>query len=185
VVVDSGEASDVAALTEAMSACAAPGTRVEWLVLDDPAVPQRRAAFEELGARGLVAKFVPRSGVDRALVLDALTVPASKEFVVVCDDPGLLRSLGGALAVLWVEGADAALVQRGASGDDGGRVEDSVRLTQGLRLAPGHPGPALVVMRRWVARWLLTEIDRSLDPAAELVERGRLLGLTLVELPAD
>jgi predicted regulator of amino acid metabolism with ACT domain len=41
-----------------------------------------------------------------------------------------------------------------------------------------------VVVRRWVARWLLNEIGRALDPVAEFADRARILGLGVVELVA-
>jgi hypothetical protein len=52
----------------------------------------------------------------------------------------------------------------------------------GLSEAP-VPG-RVVVVRRWVARWLLNEIGRSLDPVAEFADRARILGLGVVELVA-
>lgn len=52
----------------------------------------------------------------------------------------------------------------------------------GLSEAP-VPG-RVVVVRRWVARWLLNEIGRALDPVDEFADRARILGLGVVELVA-
>ena len=40
----------------------------------------------------------------------------------------------------------------------------------------------LVVMRRWVARWLFNEIARAIDPAEEIADRARLLGIGIVQM---
>ena len=40
----------------------------------------------------------------------------------------------------------------------------------------------LVLMRRWVARWLFNEITRAISPADEVADRTRLLGIGIVEL---
>ena len=44
--------------------------------------------------------------------------------------------------------------------------------------APGR----LVVLRRWVARWLLSDVGRAAAPVEEFADRARVLGLSVVEL---
>jgi hypothetical protein len=50
------------------------------------------------------------------------------------------------------------------------------------------PPGRLVILRRWVARWLLNEITRAISPAAEVADRTRLMGIGIVQLvtfPSD
>lgn len=161
-----------------------PGdSRVEYLVLDDHCDPNRRELLEAVGMAGDSHRVVPRPSGGWAVELDALTMAATSEFVVVLNGScELLCPLETALGSLWIHGGDAASI-RGSVGPSGtvDPGDDAARLTSHLGLA-AQGGEHLVVLRRWVARWLLNEMDRALDPGAEFADRARLLGLTLVEL---
>jgi len=61
-------------------------------------------------------------------------------------------------------------------------LEAAGALAEWLGLAgAGVPG-RLVVMRRWVARWLFNEISRVIDPADEIADRARLLGIGIIQM---
>jgi hypothetical protein len=55
------------------------------------------------------------------------------------------------------------------------------RLAAALGLAPGR-SDAVVVLRRWVARFLLDDLGRAIDPLDEVLDRIRLLEVRLVEV---
>ncbi|MBS1836829.1 MAG: hypothetical protein JST64_03935 [Actinobacteria bacterium] len=172
--------------------------RVELLVCEpDPSTTDRLA---ELGRR-----WSTLTGVDaepaRVSWLDAATAQAGGEIVAVpSSSPAseLTAPFGhlvGALGLLWVNGADGLVIDAtpvvpgvgpsapSASAFGGGLVDDLrvEQLAVGLGLRRGA-GARLVVLRRWVARFLLDEISRAIDPVAELASRVRLLELRLVVL---
>ncbi len=60
--------------------------------------------------------------------------------------------------------------------------DTAARVAAWLGLAEAPVAGRVVVVRRWVARWLLNEIGRALDPVAEFADRARILGLGVVEL---
>lgn len=138
------------------------------------------------------------SSPDRAALLDAATADAGGEFVVVMD-PGsdgrsdrLLRHLGDALELMWVNGADVTVVGVDADLAEAGPSTAAVtpdpdgrerQLAAGLGLRRGLG--AVVVLRRWVARFLFDELGRSIDPAEELAERVRLLELRMIAVVDD
>lgn len=191
VVVAGRSPRQAMALVAEASGNVAAGVRLEYLVLDDHGDPGRRALFEAMQSTGGVTHFVRRPGGGRAVELDALTVAATAEFVVVCGERiDLLEALDAALGIMWVDGADAAVVGAAPDGPDPGPGSGPVGLDAAGRLA-GYlgigmtaPGGQMVVIRRWVVRWLLSEIERAVDPAEEFADRGRLLGFGMVELTA-
>ena len=60
--------------------------------------------------------------------------------------------------------------------------DTAARVAAWLGLAEAPVAGRVVVLRRWVARWLLAEIGRALDPVEEFADRARVLGLGVVEL---
>ena len=60
--------------------------------------------------------------------------------------------------------------------------DTAARVAAWLGLSEAPVAGRVVVVRRWVARWLLNEIGRALDPVAEFADRARILGLGVVEL---
>lgn len=190
VVVAGRSPREALALVAEASGNVTAGVRLEYLVLDDHGDPGRRALFEAMQSIGEVTHFVRRPGGGRAAELDALTVAATSEFVVVCGARiDLLEALDAALGIMWVDGADAAVVgvEAGSSpGTDTGPpgLDAAGRLAGYLGIGMTAPGGQMVVIRRWVVRWLLSEIERAVDPAEEFADRGRLLGFGMVELSA-
>ena len=136
-------------------------------------------------------------GDGRASSLDAATAVSAGEFVVVASGPRrgtpapgpMFEHLRDALGLMWVNGADALVlgpfadappfadVTAVGSGPDA-RPE---RLAAALGLRNGG-GPTLVVLRRWVARFLFDEIGLAIDPMDEFADRVRLLELRLLEV---
>ena len=92
--------------------------------------------------------------------------------------------LDGAIEMQVDEGADVALVHAGADApvDPGDADAPSATLSAWLGLRGAVPDGRLVLMRRWVARWLFNEITRAISPADEVADRTRLLGIGIVEL---
>lgn len=63
-------------------------------------------------------------------------------------------------------------------------ADTAARVAAWLGLSETPVPGRVVVVRRWVARWLLNEVGRALDPVAEFADRARILGLGVVELVA-
>jgi hypothetical protein len=166
---------------------APPEYRVEF-VLDDPSpeVTQRL----DVGAWPW-SSVVPSSG--RLGALDAATAQSTGEFVIVGSSSGRdgdearrFARLGEALGLMWVNGADALVLggrRRLVVPDDGSQVADRrpEHLAAALGLRRGSSG-GLVVLRRWVARFLFDGIDLAVDPLHEFADRVRLLELRLLEV---
>jgi hypothetical protein len=109
---------------------------------------------------------------------------AGGEFSVVArGDLPDLSVLPTALGHLWVNGGDILLV---AASSDGAvpMPERDRRIAAVLGLASGGPD-AVVVLRRWVARFLFDGLGRAIDPLEELLDRIQLLEVRLVEVVAD
>jgi len=156
--------------------------RLEVLVADDHASHQRRELLEAVDCLTVRTRLVPRPDGGRTGALDVLSAAASSEFVVAVG-PGRPRlgAVDGALERMWTAGADAATL--GAAPLGRADLPPGARVAEVLGVG-GRPVPdAAVVLRRWVARWLLDDVASSLDPAAELADRARLLGMGLVEVP--
>lgn len=123
----------------------------------------------------------------RASVLAEAVEYAANEFLVFNIGSGSnLDRIPGLLGHMWIEGADVGVISANGTADvevgSGHRDDAAHRLTEWLGLAGSAPDGSLVMMRRWVARWLFNEISRSIDPAEELADRVRLLGLAIVHL---
>jgi hypothetical protein len=187
VVVDAEPAAtaQVVAATE----WAPPDFRVEFVLGDpSPALTERLDVL----AWPWSAVALPAG---RLAALDAATAQSAGEFVVVGSVDGdrgddatghAFDRLGEALGLMWVNGADALVLGRGpgptpdevaAPGGD----RRSVRLAAALGVRNGGVG-GLVVLRRWVARFLFDGIAGAIDPLHEFADRVRLLELRLLEV---
>lgn len=168
---------------ERLRAALPAGSGAELIVLDDHAAVGRRSLFDALRDLPERVHFVPRPEGGRVTELDAMTTMATCDFLVVPSNPEVsFDSLPTALHAMWVQGADAALVKVG----DGPVLTPDLEpgqaagcLAASMGIGAARIGGRLVVVRRWVARWLLSEVDRALDPAEEVADRGRLLDLAL------
>lgn len=175
-------------VVRAVTDWAPPQFRVEFVLVDPPAGDAEAAvALEQASAHldGLAWSWesVPRPAGGRAEALDAATAVATGEFVVVVRG-GIpdLASLPSSLGQLWVHGGDILLVPAGSGqGRAPSTTDRDRRLAAVLGLGPGR-SDAVVVLRRWVARFLLDELGRAIDPLDEVLDRIRLLEVRLVEV---
>ncbi|UDY34817.1 hypothetical protein [Dermatobacter hominis] len=132
----------------------------------------------------------------RLAALDAATAQASGEFVVIgsvggdaagpSGDDHPFEQLGEALGLMWVNGADALVLGQAREltvPDEEQQAGDlrPTHLATALGVRRGGPG-ALVVLRRWVARFLFDDIASAIDPLHEFGDRVRLLELRLLEV---
>lgn len=161
--------------------------RVELLVMETDQDPGRPVLRESLARSGRSWRSVARPPGGRAAALAAAAAAAEHEFVLVGSDGAPRYELvEPALSLMWAEGADVALVHAGADDpvDPGDADDPSATLSAWLGLRGAVPDGRLVLMRRWVARWLFNEITRAISPADEVADRTRLLGIGIVELAA-
>lgn len=171
-------------LVRAVTDWAPPEYRVEFAVVDPPPDRQAADALELIAAHldrlAWPRTSVPDRGGRRGDVLAAAVAACSAEFVVVGrGEPPELRALGPALGHLWIQGADAVMVPAdpgrfGAVGGPERRVAEMLGLVAGA-------GGGVVILRRWVARFLLDDLGRALDPVEEFLDRAGLLELRVVE----
>lgn len=168
---------------------APPQFRIEFVLVGATPGPLTRR-LDDLAWSWVVVES-PDGG--RGPALDRASAESTGEFVVVStdglsDDRTSLDRLSGAFGHMWVNGADA-LVISGSAEPVGAHPSDpdrsdvrAQRLGTALGLRWGEGGPAVVVLRRWVARFLFDDIGRAIDPIEEFTERVRLLELRLVEV---
>lgn len=180
--------ADADGVIEQLAAWDTTGIRVEMLVVGDRRARLPEPLRERLAARGVVHRIVeaPDTGVeDRAAMLAAAVENAMFEVVaVVGPSIGPLELVNRALWWQWVDGADVALLPTQESDMVGDDSEAAAELAAwlGFGRAGTAAGPRVVLMRRWVARWVFSELERALSPAEELADRARLLGLSVVRL---
>lgn len=189
-VIDARSPRDADELCSRITTSAPGRVSVELLVLDDHLNPQRRQLVDVIDGHGDTVRLVPRPSGGQCERLDAASLSSCSEFLVVpigTDPP--LEGLSEASREMFTDGTDVVTVVSSSSVADpiAGEQTDDRADEECSRLA-GHLGlgePTLpdrvVLIRRWVARWLFSEVDRSVDPLDEVAERARLLGLrTLV-----
>jgi len=61
-------------------------------------------------------------------------------------------------------------------------TDTAARVAAWLGLSEAPVSGRIVVVRRWVARWLLSDIGQASDAVEEFADRARVLGLAVVEL---
>lgn len=186
--------------------------RLEAVVVDDELAagyrPRLAAALDRLTPAWTA---VPRPSGGRARALDRATAESAGEFVVLARGTvRSFGPLSGALGQMWVNGADAVIVGEALAevprldpptvdhptadrpavdlpaapgpGADGAADARALHLGAALGLRHAAVRDGIVVLRRWVARFLLGDIGRAIDAFDELAERVRLLDLRLVEV---
>ena len=188
IVTESGACGELH--VDAASAWKPSGVRVEMLVMENAADPARLQLRDALARSGRSWRVLDRPMGGRSTAIAAAIEQSEHEFVIVATNgSGPFELVGSALSYMWVEGADVALLQwENDAVDPLDLVEPTSDADAAARLADwlgmsgnGVPG-RLVVMRRWVARWLFNEIGRAIDPAEELADRARLLGIGIVQM---
>ncbi|MCP4435477.1 MAG: hypothetical protein GY812_08280 [Actinomycetia bacterium] len=187
IIVAGMEPAEVAAFVAEVQDAVPGGTRQEFLLLDDHTSPWRRDIVGALEGVGDAMRLVPKPSGGRGTEFDALSLSARSEFLVASfGEAAPVGSLGAALAQMWSRGADAVVILgdglQPVEGDTGTQLVQY--LGMGSLGLGGVPAPRVVVIRRWVARWLFSEADRALDAADEVADRARLLGLDLTVVDA-
>ena len=159
--------------------------RLEVLVVEGEADDGRAVLRERLARSGRSWRMVRRPPGGRAAALAAAAEAAEHEFVLV-GTGGTPRYdlVQGALSLMWAEGADVALVHAGAQDppDPADAEDPGAAFAAWLGLRGQVPSGRLVLMRRWVARWVFNELTRAISPAEEVADRTRLLGIGIVEV---
>ena len=159
--------------------------RVEVLVVEDEHDEGRPIMREQLARSGRSWRVVARPRGGRAAALAAADEAADHEFVLIGNGGAPRYDLvNNALSLMWAEGGDVALVHAGEHDlPDPLDVDDpSATLARWLGLQGAGIEGRLVLMRRWVARWLFNEVTRAISPAEEVADRTRLLGIGIIEV---
>ena len=163
--------------------------RVEVLVMESPDDPARSVLRDRLTRSGRSWRALPRPPGGRVAALAMSAQDAEHEFVLIgSGGPSPFALVGPALSHMWAEGGDAALLDvrpETALGAERSVPDPSAELATWLGLG-GVPVPGrLVLLRRWVARWLFNELTRAISPADEVADRARLLGIGIVRMSLD
>ena len=197
VITESGACGEVH--VDAAAHWRPEGVRVEMLVMEHATDPTRLQLRDALTRSGRSWRVLDRPMGGRASAIAAAIEQSEHEFVIVSTSGGgPFELVASALSYMWVDGADVALLQWEDEVEDASAREVDALGLAGLELQTsedaagvlaewlglsGTPTPGrLVVMRRWVARWLFNEIGRAIDPATELADRARLLGIGIVQM---
>lgn len=159
--------------------------RLELLVLRGDQEHARPAIRECVARSGGTWQSINRPPGGRAASLAAAADAAEHEFLLIgTGGRSPYHLVEPALSLMWLEGADVALVAAGPHDrvDPADAEDPSAALSSWLGLTGPVPPGRLVVMRRWVARWLFHEITRAISPAEEVADRTRLLGIGIVQM---
>lgn len=147
----------------------------------------RPAVLSSLRDSGGTWRLVDQPLGGRIAAIDAAVSAAAYEFIVVTGqdwsgETDVLDAVPSTLMAMWSQGADLALVgSRDGVVDGGSGVDDpAARLVAAMGLVGGQRSAGVVVMRRWVARWILDDATRAIAPADEVADRLRLLGAAIL-----
>ncbi|MGI9578889.1 MAG: hypothetical protein ACR2OH_11850 [Microthrixaceae bacterium] len=185
VVISGMEPAGAARLAADVQDLLPNATRQEFLVLDDHTSPSRRDLVSALDGVGDAMRLVPRPSGGRAVEYDALAVSCGSEFLLfaIGSEPPL-SAVEPLMELMWSRGSDAGVVLADGVPDP---ADVGAAFTNYLSLgapAVDEPGARVVVVRRWVSRWVFSETERALDAAEEVADRARLLGLDMVVVDA-
>jgi len=154
--------------------------RVEVVAVAPATEPIRSTARSTMTGSGGSWRILDHQRGGRVGALAVAAEEAEQEFLVVAGpalrDPDVLDRVPGALVGMWRHGADAAVIGSGAPRS----VDAAGHLVAGLGLAGGTGAAGVVVLRRWLARWIFNEVTRALAPADEIADRTRLLGIAIL-----
>lgn len=168
---------------EGLERWSAPGVRAEVLVMGVAHDALGLLRDRYAGVRCTWRRVDCRAG-DRAEALTVASVSAEHEFTVVSTGGGApYEHVPSALCHMWADGCDAAILEREPLATEG--LDPAGRLAQALGLGGSVVPGRLVVLRRWVARWLFNEVTRAIDPGAEVADRARLLGIGIAHVTVD
>lgn len=173
---------------EAMVGWNPTGVRVEVLVVEHRDDPGRTVLRDHLARSGRAWRVIERPLGGRVAALTAAATGSTQEFVVIASGgQPPFHLISAALSHMWADGCDAAML--GYSPSARGEVEEpvadpSAELASWIGLRGASSPDRLVILRRWVARWLFNELPRAIDPGEELSDRARLLGIGIVQMDA-
>lgn len=190
-VVNETDPGRAARLCDAVTASAPTGVKVEFLILDDHTNPRRRDLVDVVDQHGDAVRLVPRPGLPGCAELDAVSHACRSDFVVFSfGHQAPWNAVTAAMGELWIDGADVVAV--GGIGADAAFPAEQAELHSRLAECVGlmgtggigdRGGPGrFVLVRRWVARWMFSEIPRDAELSEELADRARLLGLRMLVL---
>jgi hypothetical protein len=183
---------------------APPQFRVEFELVAGPEDPEVMAIADRLDELAFAWSVLSPPAGGRGPALDHASAESTGEFVVIPGGGDVpVDALSDALGLMWVNGADALVIAAGSgAGPDvsadvpadvpadidaatAGQDRRAERLGVALGLRRGEDRPAVVVLRRWVARFLFDDLGRAIDPIEEFAERVGLLELRLLEVLLD
>jgi hypothetical protein len=181
-------------LVRTVTGWAPPQFRVDFVVVTDGDAPDGDASDGDAPAADKggseVARHlehlawawepVHRGDASRAELLDRASAVATGEFVVLTTDAPSFDVVPAALGHMWVSAADALLV--GAAHSGTGPEDRASLLAQALGLRSGGRPGCIVVLRRWVARFLFNDLGLAIDARDEFEDRVGLLELRLAEI---
>ncbi len=161
--------------------------RVEVLVMESPEDPARSTLRDRLARSGRSWRVLPRPHGGRVAALSMSAQDAEHEFVLIgTGGPSPFALIGPALSHMWAEGGDVALLDLRSDVEVQVPAGDTAtELAAWLGLSGASVPGRLVLLRRWVARWLFNELTRAISPADEVADRARLLGIGVVRMSLD
>jgi hypothetical protein len=180
-------AADLPAAADRLGAWRPGRLRLQVVAVVERSTRGRDVLGERLRSTGLSGRIVERPPGGRAAALATGVEAADNEFVLVLGAAAAPYGLlGSALATMWADGVDAVLLGPSSvahAGEPDADAADALVDALGLT-APPRDGGA-VLLRRWVAKWLFNEATRAIDPAVEVADRARLLGIGIVAVVED
>lgn len=177
------------ALVRTVTGWAPPQFRVDFVVvtdgdasdgLDPAAAAGGSVVAHHLEHLAWAWDAVPGGDASRAELLDRASAVATGEFVVLTAGAPSFDVVPAALGHMWVSAADALLV--GAAHSGAGPEDRAALLAQALGLRSGGRPGCIVVLRRWVARFLFNDLGLAIDARDEFEDRVGLLELRLAEI---
>ncbi len=180
VVVPTGGSSGQP-FVDGVSAWNTAGLRTEVLVVESADDPGRAVLRDRLSRSGLSWRVLERPAGGRVATLAAVAEAVEQEFLVIpTSGDAPFEQVDPALCHMWTDGCDAAMLELRPTGEVDGDPSAQLAAWLGLHGA-AEPG-RIVVLRRWVARWLFNEITLAIDAGEEVADRARLLGMGIVRL---
>ncbi|MEX0767183.1 MAG: hypothetical protein WD029_01760 [Microthrixaceae bacterium] len=180
------------------SAWQATGARLGFFAFDSHNASFATGSAGCLQRSDVAHQILPAAPGGQLLGIARAVESSEHEFVVLLSaHSDSLGFLDQCLAQMWIDGADVAVLQLDSTGDsettDSGLAGEGIDAgkqlarwiaSSGTQLRNNTTGQVcstqrVVVMRRWVARWLFNEIGRAIDPVEEIADRARLLGVAI------
>jgi len=187
ILTGAGPLSD--SLLSDASAWQATGARLSFFAFDSNNPSSAAVSLARMQRSDVDHQILAAAPGGQLLGIARAVEKSENEFVVLLSaQSDSLGFLDQCLAQMWIDGADVAVLHLDSLADIEG-VDAGTQLARWIassgshapNTAAGQVGPAqrVIVMRRWVARWLFNEIARAIDPVEEIADRARLLGVAI------